>query len=57
MEIIHNELLKEILKITIASIVSWINFVLIDTYFGLPEKPGVLGAKVLERKLGISVET
>ncbi|EHP84536.1 hypothetical protein [Methanotorris formicicus] len=48
---IYNELLREILKIAIASIVSWINFVLIDTYFGLPEKPGVLGAKVIGEKV------
>ncbi|AIJ05060.1 hypothetical protein JH146_0209 [Methanocaldococcus bathoardescens] len=41
----------EIIKVIIAGIICWLNFVLIDTYFGLPEKPGVLGAKTIGEKI------
>lgn len=41
--------MNEILGILIAAILSWLNFVLIDTWFGLPEKPGVKGADVIGR--------
>ena len=41
----------EIVKIITAGIICWLNFVLIDTYFGLPEKPGVLGAKTIGEKV------
>ena len=41
----------EIIKVVIAGIICWVNFVLIDTYFGLPEKPGVLGAKTIGEKI------
>ncbi len=41
----------DIIKLIIAGIICWINFVLIDTYFGLPEKPGVLGAKTIGEKI------
>ncbi len=41
--------MNEILGIIIAAILSWLNFVLIDTWFGLPEKPGVKGADVIGR--------
>lgn len=34
-----------VIGIIIASIICWLNFVIIDTYFGLPEQPGVEGAK------------
>lgn len=33
--------------IIIATIISWLNFVIIDIYFGLPESPGVRGAKLI----------
>lgn len=36
-----------ILGIIITSIISWINFVVVDTYFGLPEEPGVKGADIV----------
>lgn len=41
--------MNEILGIIIAAILSWFNFVLIDTWMGLPEKPGVKGADVIGR--------
>ncbi|MGB9936900.1 MAG: hypothetical protein ACPK7O_04220 [Methanobacterium sp.] len=41
--------MNEILGIIIAAVLSWLNFVLIDTWFGLPEKPGVKGANVIGR--------
>ena len=37
--------MNEILGIIIAAIVCWLNFVIIDTFMGLPEQPGVIGAK------------
>ena len=40
-------LMNEIIGIIIAAIICWLNFVVIDTYFGLPEQPGVLGAKIV----------
>lgn len=39
--------MNEIIGIIIAVIICWLNFVVIDTYFGLPEQPGVLGAKIV----------
>lgn len=39
--------MNEIIGIIIAAIICWLNFVVIDTYFGLPEQPGVLGAKIV----------
>lgn len=39
--------MNEIIGIIIAAIICWLNFVVIDTYFGLPEHPGVLGAKIV----------
>ncbi|HMK53522.1 MAG TPA: hypothetical protein VK444_01960 [Methanobacteriaceae archaeon] len=41
--------MNEILGIIIAAIISWLNFVLIDTWMGLPENPGVRGAEVIGR--------
>ena len=38
-----------IIAIIIAAVLSWINFVLIDTWMGLPEAPGVKGAEVIGR--------
>ncbi len=37
--------MNEIIGIIIAIIICWFNFVIIDTYFGLPEQPGVEGAR------------
>lgn len=37
--------MNEIIGVIIATIICWLNFVIIDTYFGLPEQPGVEGAK------------
>lgn len=39
--------MNEIIGIIIAAIICWLNFVVIDTYFGLPEQPGVFGAKIV----------
>ena len=36
--------MNEIIGIIIAAILCWLNFVIVDTYFGLPEQPGVKGA-------------
>lgn len=43
--------MNEILGIIIAAIIAWLNFVLIDTYFGLPEAPGVKGADIVGRDI------
>ena len=37
----------EIIGIIVAGIICWLNFVIIDTYFGLPEQPGVQGARLV----------
>ncbi|MEN4006948.1 MAG: hypothetical protein PQ964_06310 [Methanobacteriaceae archaeon] len=41
--------MNEIIGILIAAVLSWLNFVLIDTWMGLPEQPGVKGAEVIGR--------
>ncbi|BDZ71256.1 hypothetical protein GCM10025861_17730 [Methanobacterium petrolearium] len=41
--------MNEILGILLAAIICWLNFVLIDTWMGLPESPGVKGAEVIGR--------
>ncbi|WP_423792899.1 hypothetical protein ACPB8Q_01465 [Methanocaldococcus indicus] len=41
----------EIFYILICFVLCWLNFVIIDTIFGLPEKPGVLGAKHIGEKI------
>ena len=41
--------MDEILGIIIAAVICWLNFVLIDTWMGLPEMPGVKGAEVIGR--------
>ncbi|ABR54666.1 conserved hypothetical protein [Methanococcus vannielii SB] len=41
----------EILKVIIAFLICFLNFIIVDTYFGLPKKPGVLGAKVIGQKI------
>ena len=33
--------MNEVIGIIIAAILCWLNFVIVDTYFGLPEQPGV----------------
>ncbi|MDD3985619.1 MAG: hypothetical protein PHY59_07020 [Methanobacterium sp.] len=43
--------MNEIVAIIIATILSWLNFVLIDTWMGLPEAPGVKGADVIGRSV------
>ncbi len=43
--------MNEIIAIAIAAFISWINFVLIDTWMGLPEAPGVRGAEVIGRSV------
>lgn len=44
-------ILTEVAKILAAFAICWLNFVIVDTYFGLPKKPGVLGAKVIGEKI------
>ncbi len=41
----------ELFKILTAFVVCWINFVVVDTIFGLPKKPGVYGAEVIGKKI------
>ena len=45
----RNHKMDEIIAIIIAAVLSWLNFVLIDTWMGLPEAPGVKGAEVIGR--------
>ncbi|WP_296878763.1 hypothetical protein [uncultured Methanobrevibacter sp.] len=39
--------MNEVIGIIIAAILCWLNFVIVDTYFGLPERPGVRGARIV----------
>ncbi len=39
--------MNEVIGIIIAAILCWLNFVIVDTYFGLPEQPGVKGARII----------
>ncbi|WP_458403184.1 hypothetical protein [Methanobrevibacter sp.] len=39
--------MNEIIGIIIAAVLCWLNFVIVDTYFGLPEQPGVKGARII----------
>ncbi|WP_407378420.1 hypothetical protein [Methanobrevibacter sp.] len=39
--------MNEIIGIILATIICWLNFVIVDTYFGLPEQPGVEGARII----------
>jgi energy-converting hydrogenase A subunit B len=41
--------MNEVIGIIIAAILCWLNFVIVDTYFGLPEQPGVKGAEIVGR--------
>jgi len=43
--------MNEILGIIIAAVIVWLNFVLLDTYLGLPEVPGVKGADIVGRDI------
>ncbi|KZX12584.1 hypothetical protein [Methanobrevibacter curvatus] len=43
--------MNEILGIILATVVCWLNFILIDTYFGLPEQPGVKGAEIIGKSI------
>ena len=36
-----------ILGLILATIISWLNFVIVDTFLGLPEAPGVKGAETV----------
>ncbi|WP_407431830.1 hypothetical protein [Methanobrevibacter sp.] len=39
--------MNEIIGVILAAIICWLNFVIVDTYFGLPEQPGVKGARII----------
>ncbi|MCR5027444.1 MAG: hypothetical protein K6A34_08415 [Methanobrevibacter sp.] len=39
--------MNEIIGIIFATVICWLNFVIVDTYFGLPEQPGVKGARII----------
>ena len=39
--------MNEVIGIIIAAILCWLNFVIVDTYFGLPEQLGVKGARII----------
>ncbi|MBM4241273.1 MAG: hypothetical protein FJ150_06405 [Euryarchaeota archaeon] len=43
--------MNEIIAITIGAILSWINFVIIDIWMGLPESPGVRGAEAIGKSI------
>jgi len=43
--------LNEIIAILIATVLAWLNFVLIDIWMGLPEAPGVRGAKAIGKSI------
>jgi energy-converting hydrogenase A subunit B len=43
--------LEEIIAIFIAAVLSWVNFVLIDIWMGLPESPGVKGAGAIGKSV------
>ncbi len=43
--------MDELIGIFIAAVICWLNFVLIDTWMGLPERPGVKGADVIGRDI------
>lgn len=47
MKIMERILMNEVIGIIIAAILCWLNFVIVDTYFGLPEQPGVRGARII----------
>ena len=36
-----------IIGLILATIISWLNFVIVDTFLGLPEAPGVKGAETV----------
>jgi len=42
---------NEILAIALGAVLSWLNFVLIDIWMGLPEAPGVRGAKAIGKSI------
>ncbi len=44
-------LMNEVIGIIIAAILCWLNFVIVDTYFGLPEQPGVRGASIIGKDI------
>ena len=39
--------MNEVCGVILAAIICWLNFVIVDTYFGLPEQPGVKGARII----------
>ena len=39
--------MNEVLGVILVAIICWLNFVIVDTYFGLPEQPGVKGARII----------
>lgn len=43
--------MNELVGVAVAAAVSWLNFVIIDTWMGLPEKPGVRGADYIGRDI------
>lgn len=43
--------MNELLGVVIAAAISWLNFVIIDTWMGLPEAPGVKGAEFIGRSV------
>ena len=43
--------MNEVIGIIIAAILCWLNFVIVDTYFGLPEQPGVRGASIIGKDI------
>jgi len=44
-------MMNELVGVAAAAAISWLNFVVIDTWMGLPEKPGVRGADYIGRDI------
>ena len=51
MKIQERILMNEVIGIVIAAILCWLNFVIVDTYFVLPEQPGVRGASIVGKDI------
>lgn len=43
--------MNEIIGIILGTVICWVNFVLIDIWMGLPESPGVQGAKAIGKSI------
>lgn len=44
--------MNEILGVAIATVIAWLNFVIVDAFMGLPEIPSIKGAELVGRSIG-----